>query len=178
MSWLTRRPAHPATTEYMHMDMINSLASAFVAIENQAVAVLIDALVGGYLFCHQHHTAGYADIFIVEIINRRNVLFRYNQNMRRRLRINIPESQDVFVLINLVTRNFTVSDFAKQAICHRAPHVVFGHWILLIIHNKPFQSQFYAIPTAAGILSLFAMQAVGCQRSFTLTAIYGLFNQG
>jgi hypothetical protein len=53
------------------------------------------------------------------------MLLRYDQNMGWGLWIDVPEGNDVIVLIHLVAGNLTVPDFAKQAICHDlSPRIV------------------------------------------------------
>ena len=47
-----------------------------------------------------------------------DMLLGYNQNMRRRLRIDVPESKDEIILVNLCRRDLSVDDLAEQAIGH------------------------------------------------------------
>jgi hypothetical protein len=103
------------------MYVINRLTRTLVAVENQSVTVLIDTLVSGDLFGHQHHLAGNRDIVYVQIIDGRYVFLGYDQQVRRRLRIHVSESENIIILVDLVARNFAISDLAEQAICHDAP---------------------------------------------------------
>ena len=104
------------------MNVKDRLAGAPVTIEHQTVTILIDTLVSGDLLCHQHHSAGYFHVLFIEVIDGRDVLSGYDQNMRRCLRIDISEREYVVVLVDFVTGNFTIPDFAKQTISHYVPH--------------------------------------------------------
>jgi len=75
---LAWRPAHSATAQHVHMNMEYGLASAFVAIEYQAVAIFFDTFVSGDLPGDKRHLASYRYIFILEVIDGRNMLFRYD----------------------------------------------------------------------------------------------------
>jgi hypothetical protein len=104
------------------------LAGTFIAIENQSIAILIDALVSRDLFGPQRHPACHLDILIFKVIDGRDVLLGNNQHVRGRLWIDIPEGENMLVFEHLVTWYFTVSDLAKQAIGHaRSP------WSTLIL---------------------------------------------
>ena len=109
------------------MNMEYGLAGTLVAVEYQAVTVFIDAFISSDLPGDKRHLARYCYVLVLEVINCRNMLLRYDQNMRWRLWIDVPEGNDVIVLIHLVAGNLTVSDLAKQAIGHAcSPLVVFN----------------------------------------------------
>lgn len=109
------------------MNMEYGLAGTLVAVEYQAVTVFIDAFISSDLPGDKRHLARYCYILVLEVINCRNMLLRYDQNMRWSLWIDIPEGNDVSVLVNLVAGNFTIPDLAKQAIRHDLfPRIVFA----------------------------------------------------
>ncbi len=128
--FLARRPTQSSATQQVHMDMEYCLASTFIAVENQAVTVFIDTFVSGDLPGDKRHLASYRCIFLLEVIDGRNMLFRYDENMRWRLWIDIPESDKVIILIHLVTGNLSIPDLAKQAVCHDcSPPVVLKFYL-------------------------------------------------
>ena len=75
---LARRPAHSATAQQVHMNMEYGLAGTLVAVEYQAVTVFIDAFISSDLPGDKRHLARYCYVLVLEVINCRNMLLRYD----------------------------------------------------------------------------------------------------
>ena len=55
-----------------------------------------------------------------EVAHRRDVFFRYDKNVGRRLRVEVADGERVIVFVNLFRGDLSVADFAKQAVAHAA----------------------------------------------------------
>src|ERR1041385_92397 len=114
MKMLAWRPAHVSTSKNMAMQMRHSFPGIRTIIENQAESRLGDAKVPGYLRGLKQQMAEHLMIFGSRLSDPGDRLLWNHQNMSRRLRFDIPESQHQVILINNRRRNFSRNDFLKQ----------------------------------------------------------------
>ena len=110
--FLTHALAELCSAENMKMKMLDRLASIGAAVCDHTVTAAEILALGdlGYLF--EYLCDVYA-VFRIDLINGRDVNLRHQENMYGSLRINITESINVFVLINLRRRNVTLDDLAE-----------------------------------------------------------------
>jgi hypothetical protein len=87
-------------------------------VENDPITVFPDSQVLGDLPGSEEDVAQEISFFFGDVIQRRDVLFGYDQNVDRCLRIDIIEGDDAIVLKNELSRNTLADNFAKQAIFH------------------------------------------------------------
>ena len=73
-------------------------------------------------FRRKHQTACQLRIFILETIECREVTPRNNQNMRRRLRIDVFERDDVVIFVDDIGLELAGYEFTEQAIRIRLSH--------------------------------------------------------
>jgi len=82
--------------------MINGLSGILADIENKSVAPFSNTIFPGNCFGHKKQLPDQLFILRLKMINRKYVLFGYDQDMNRGLGFNIPESQNAFVFVNYV----------------------------------------------------------------------------
>jgi hypothetical protein len=91
------------------------LSSFFAAVVDNTeafVQIVFFGDLGGYFKNMSHNAA----VFGGDFCRRSNMLFGNDQHMKRSLRVNILESQNLFIFIDFVRRDFPCGDFAKQTI--------------------------------------------------------------
>ena len=75
------------------MQVIHLLAAVCIAIDDQPIAALGDALLPRQIARHDEHVADQRFILVGNVIGRRNGLIRHNQNMHRRRRVEYPKKR-------------------------------------------------------------------------------------
>lgn len=112
---LARRPLHIATADKVKVEVEDGLAAARPDIVNRTIAIFdaaFTAELGGY-------ELRVADDFYVlgaRRIDAGDVLLRNNQDMRRRLRIDVLEGEDDLIFVDLLGGNLSGDDSAEEAI--------------------------------------------------------------
>jgi hypothetical protein len=92
--------------------MEDVLAGIAIAIDHQAVNPSIASQLSG----NQEHFAQHVPVFILQLVERSDVLARNEQEMCGGLRINITKSEESLILIHLGGGNIPITNFAKYAI--------------------------------------------------------------
>ena len=107
----------------MQVQVEDRLSRRCIAIHRHAVTVVGYTIVFRDLLRRQKQFANDRVIAIFKIVDRRNVLTRNNQHMRRRLRIDVAKSDRIVRLEYDIRRYFSVQNFAKQTVCrsHMCP---------------------------------------------------------
>ena len=77
-------------------------------------------LVLGDLPGHDVQVADQRGVVVVEDVERRDVLSRHDEHMRRRLRVDIAEGDGAVVLLDQLRWDLAVDDLAEQAVAHGA----------------------------------------------------------
>ena len=75
---LARWPAHSTAAQQVHMNMEYGLTGALVAVEDQSITVFIDTFISSDLPGDKRHLARYCYILVLEVIDCRNMLLRYD----------------------------------------------------------------------------------------------------
>ena len=106
-------PVHLSSAQDMNMNMIHRLTSVLIGIDNQAVSLKILLLCNHRGFPHQisHQFL----MLLFQTGQTWDLLFRYEQNMNRRLCLYILKGETPLILINNVGRNFLIDDFRENS---------------------------------------------------------------
>ena len=112
---------HLPAAENMEMQVMDRLAGIVAAVGNDAVSA-------GQVFLSGNNANGTQAFrqFGIRgsggIIQGAYMLLRNHQDVDRRLRINITERIDIFILIDFLRGNLTADDFAEETIFHNVHH--------------------------------------------------------
>lgn len=116
-------PAEIPSTKQMHMDVKHGLPGGGIAVGDGSIAGRGDGFVfsdlpGGQV--ELPHDVGMAGVEIVQCCY---VFLGDNEDMRRRLRVNVTKGQHMLVFVHRVGLDFTTDHFTKQAVAHVvSPH--------------------------------------------------------
>lgn len=99
----------------MQMQMMNSLPAVGTSIHNCSIAAA-EMLFSGEFFCDRMQVAQQSYVGCIYFCKRRDVLFGDNQQMHRRLRVNVGEGVGEIVVIELRRRDGSGDDFAEDAV--------------------------------------------------------------
>ncbi len=107
----TRRPSHRASRKNVDVQMGNRLPRFFSLIDDQTIAAFAQSI--GDFRRRIHQSRPHGGIF--DCGGAVNVFTRNNENMRRRLGIDIPESNHVRILVHNLRADLLVGDLTKKA---------------------------------------------------------------
>jgi hypothetical protein len=102
----------------MKMNVKNALPRIGTGIDDQAKTALREPIVAGQFLSDGKNLADQLLIAFFEIQNGSDVPSGNDQNMDRRLRIDVPERNHRTVLVYDVSLNFSVDDAAKKTRIH------------------------------------------------------------
>jgi hypothetical protein len=97
----------------VQVNVVYRLSSIAPAIEHDAVAAFVYIHAAGQLCGDHKQMPGRIAVASVDSIRAANMLARYYQDVRRRLRVDIVEGDDPVILIYELRLDFAVCDFAK-----------------------------------------------------------------
>ena len=100
------------------MDMKDCLAGIAIGVEDRSVAARRQAAFAGDSGRPPHQFADEPVVLGAELVERRDMPFRYDQHVGRRLRVDVVEGDDAIVLVDQRRGNLTPDDFAEQAVGH------------------------------------------------------------
>src|SRR5574337_911805 len=103
-------PTERPSTQQVQMQMIHRLSAVAITIDHQAEAPLRNPDLLRDAVCHQQEVPQQPIISLGRIEDGREVLAGNNENMDRRLRVDIFEGDGLLVLIYNFTRTFPVDD--------------------------------------------------------------------
>lgn len=109
---------HHATTQQMQMDMENDLPARLVAVHHGAVAGLGETLASRNLAHGTIHTPHDHFFLRLEIVERGDMFPRHDQDVCRRLRIEVAESDYRVVFVHLVRRDVASGNLAEYTVFH------------------------------------------------------------
>jgi hypothetical protein len=107
-----------APAQHVHVQMMNRLLRVRPAIDYAAEARFGDSLLPGHKGGDPHDLADQRLVFFGRVGESRKVLAWDDDDMSRRLWVNVPEYHDIRVLIHNVRRNAARGDIAKQTFSH------------------------------------------------------------
>lgn len=106
---------HPTAAHQVHVQMVDFLAAIAIAIDDEPVAALGDALLLSDLSRRQQQTPRHLFVLIRQVIHRGDLFIGNDQNMDRGQRANIPKCGHQFVLINDGPRQLAADYPGKDA---------------------------------------------------------------
>src|SRR5207237_9609400 len=107
------RPGHVPTAEQVDVQVVDALTAVLAGVDDGAVAGLGYPLLTRYRHSQHHHAAD--EVRVVEIIQRPDVLFRDDQNVGGRLRIDVAEGEHLFVVHDHLRGDFPARDLTEDA---------------------------------------------------------------
>jgi hypothetical protein len=111
--------------------MVDLLPPVAIAVDHGAVAILCQPLFCGYPPGSQHDPSGQITILIDKIVQGGYMPFRDDQNMGRRLRIDITKGKNMLILIDHIGPDLATGHLAKKAVTH-----LLSPLILIIKHSN------------------------------------------
>ena len=100
------------------MNVKNSLPCRSVAVEDRAIAVIRMTPFARDLLCYKMYFAYQLAVHWFQVVERRDVLARDDEHVRRRLGIDVFERQHVVALVDQIARDFPVANLAEEAVAH------------------------------------------------------------
>ena len=104
------------SAQQMKMEVKNGLACVRTCVDDYAKAFLRDTLFLRELGGNQKNIANYFSIVSAQIRKRGDMLARDNQNMNRRLRIDVLEGHHGVIFVEHITLNLFLDNAAEQTI--------------------------------------------------------------
>jgi hypothetical protein len=112
---LAGRPVHLAPAHEVDVEVVDGLAAFGAGADDDAVAFAEPLLARDVGRCVKK-TAKQGFVSGFSMGQRREMLLRDDQNVRRRLWVDVVEGEDLIVFPNLLRRNRAGSDFAEDAV--------------------------------------------------------------
>lgn len=100
--------------EQMDVQVIDFLSAVLVAVDDEPVAVLGDALVPREVARHGEHVADERLVIVADVVGGRNRLVWHDQDMDRRTRMDVAEGRHAFVPVQDRGRQFARDDALEQ----------------------------------------------------------------
>jgi len=125
-------PTERPPAQQVQMQMVDRLPTLAVAIDHQAEAPLRDPDLLRDAVCHQQEVPQQPIISLVRIEDGREVVTGNNQDMDRRLRVDVFEGNGLLVLIHHLARTFPVCYLTKEAGIHILALSVLGLVLLAV----------------------------------------------
>jgi hypothetical protein len=100
----------------MKMNMKNRLAGVPTVVDHEPITASLEAPLLRDILRDQEQMPDLFLIYWFHAVNIRDMLFRNNKDMRRRLRIDILESDGMIILIHKLCRDRFLDDLAEDAI--------------------------------------------------------------
>jgi hypothetical protein len=104
----------------MEMEMEDRLPRITVAVEHRPIPALIEPILPGEIAGDSEQGPDQGIVLRTEVVKRGDVPARHDQQVERRLRIQILEGDDRTVVVNAFSGNQTRCDLAEQAVDHPA----------------------------------------------------------
>lgn len=115
---LSRRPGHLPATEQVKMQVEDRLSRIGVAVEHRSISAGAMTVVFGDRCRASHYLSNQRVVFRREVVQARDVPSRDDEDMRRCLRRDVFERDDVVVLIHDGRGNLSGDKFAEKAVAH------------------------------------------------------------
>src|SRR5690606_29340070 len=102
------------TADEVQVQVIDLLPAVRVAVDDQPVAVLGDALLAGQVARHHEHPADQRRVFVSDVVGGGNDLVRDDQDVHRCARVDVAKGGDLFILIEDVRGQFAGRDAFEE----------------------------------------------------------------
>ena len=113
------RPAESASCQQVQVDMKHRLSGVALTVQDRAVPALGIAMLFGQRCCAPDHGPDEVVVARSQVVQRRDVLPRNDEDMKRRLRTDVLERDQILILVDEVARDLASDDLAEQAVAHR-----------------------------------------------------------
>jgi len=111
----SRGPAEVPSAEEVEVDVEDGLAGGFAGVDDHAVAVRREFQVARDLRGAQQHVSDDRVVLIGHLVERRDVFARNDEDVRRRLRVDVVERDDLVVFVHFFCRDLARRDAAEEA---------------------------------------------------------------
>lgn len=110
-----------ASAQNVQVQVPHRLSAFFSAIDDKSIPSFRQAFILGYARGGEHQMAHGVLVPRGQFTQAADVLLGYEQNMGRGLGVNIPEGQEVFIVVNFRTWYFPSNDIAEKTGTHGGP---------------------------------------------------------
>jgi len=117
-SGLTGGPGERTACEQVQVNMEDRLAGGTVGVEHGPVAVVGVSVLFRDGCGHTLHRAHQRIVVRIQIVQCGDVTARNDQDVQGRLRIDIPDRNDLVILMDEASRDLSCDDLAEKAIVH------------------------------------------------------------
>ena len=118
---LRRMPTQPLSSQQVEVEVKDDLPAFAVAVQYQAEAPLGDTLLSGDAVRHQEEVPKESIITLACIKERREMPAGNNQDVDRRLRVDVLEGHRFFVLVDDLGGMLPLGDLTKETGLHAQP---------------------------------------------------------
>ena len=112
-------------SKHVKVQMTNGLATVIANVRENPISRVVNSMIPGHHRTNSEQVSENLWLVSTGVIQGIKMLVCYDKNVRFRLRLYVPESSDVFVLIDRIRRKLAMRDLAENA--------VVGHRFLLIL---------------------------------------------
>jgi hypothetical protein len=99
--------------------MENGLARPGSTVNDYPESILRNTLIPGQMIGRSKNITDKSFVFLLQVKERRYVFARHDQEMNRRLRIDVLKSHNGVILIDNVSFDLAFNDAAKKTVAHR-----------------------------------------------------------
>jgi hypothetical protein len=124
------RPTHTTPAQQMQMDMVDALASVNASVHDQTIAPR-KTLARGNIAGGSHQVTQKRGVLVRGVCVGRYVLPGYQQQMRRRLGMNVGKTEAEVVLIDPLNGNLCPCNFAEKTIIGHVRRLLLGYQSML-----------------------------------------------
>jgi hypothetical protein len=108
------------------MDVEDTLSRLAVRVEDRPVPTLVVAVLLRECSCESEHRSHQRIVLDGQVVQGGDVLLGNNQHMQRRLRIDVLERHQGFILVHQCARDVARDDLAEETVGHKTPGVIFS----------------------------------------------------
>src|SRR5262249_43303543 len=157
---LAGRPGELSSAKHMRVQVRYALARRLAGIYHHTVSAFSNIQLIGYLGRDVQQVSHQRDVQLGHVVERLQIVFAWNQHyVYRRLRIDIFDCNDLFVLVDKTSRRIVCDDAAKNAtlfVC--VVHISRGYYQLAITFESNTIDWFLRIIVQELQLTLLAKQ--------------------
>ncbi len=154
-----RRPVHLTLTQHMHMNVVDSLPTFFIAVHDNAETFFATQFLGQALGGKQD-VSSQRLVVLGQVVQGAYRLFRDHQEVHRCLWRDVVEGQYLVVLVNDISRDFPGDDLGEQCIpscfirCLSWPECTLGGCASPVFYRRAIQRGQWALMTMPVIVRI------------------------
>jgi hypothetical protein len=147
-----RRPVKLAAAEYVDVDVVNGLAAVALAVDDKPRSFFSAAQFFCQLLGFIENLPQKAAVSRFQVHNARDMPFRDDEEMHRRLWVHIMKGKHIVILVDFLAGDFPLNNFTENTVTHTFYYIIllcfFIASILYFIHSSIIQP----MPIAAGFM--------------------------